>query len=182
MSDVASLLASIGLERWASTFEEEELDLELLSSMGVHLRASLEELGLPSADIDSLEAALAKSDGGDDGDDDLMLEENADEGDEDTPQLEDNPGDDDDGGLVVEDNEPAEKLPANGYAPYGRRRAGWMAPSSQRRRRSQSWRWRRNRGARTTTWTSRKTTSCRSPGQLRGPRRRPPHPCNALDR
>lgn len=121
MSDVASLLASIGLERWTSTFEEEELDLELLSSMGVHLRASLEELGLPSADIDSLEAALAKSDGGDDGDDDLMLEENADEGDEDTPQLEDNPGDDDDGGLVVEDNEPAEKLPANGYAPYGRR-------------------------------------------------------------
>ena len=62
ITDMASLLASIGLERWSATFKEEELDLELLSDMGVHLRASLKELGLPSADIDTLEAALAKRD------------------------------------------------------------------------------------------------------------------------
>lgn len=60
MSDVASLLASIGLGQWSSTFEEEEMDLELLSSMDVHIRASLQELGLPSADIEALEAALAR--------------------------------------------------------------------------------------------------------------------------
>ena len=71
---MASLLASIGLERWSSTFKEEEMDLGLLSGMGVHLRASLEELGLPSADIDALEYALAKMDASDDASNRLGVE------------------------------------------------------------------------------------------------------------
>ena len=133
MEAVSELLTSLKLGKWVSTFQEEELDLDLLTDMGVHLRGSLEELGMPATDIDTLEKAINKRSGKvveEEEEEELQLEGNDDDDDDDGPLIEDN-SDEEDDGPQIEDNpvDPdtpviladGHKMPKNGYAPYDRR-------------------------------------------------------------
>jgi hypothetical protein len=95
--ELLALLRRLGLERYASTFDEEELTLELLLTMEPKmLRESLsDDLGLDAPAVEKLAAAMlqAGAEGKDEDSDGLVVEDNAE------------PDDDDDDGLVVEDND-----------------------------------------------------------------------------
>ena len=88
-ASLETLLGRLGLKKHLPTFVEEELDVALLKSMGVHLKQSVVGLGLSSVEADRLVAAV-------NGDESVFV------GDE--LLLEENDNDDDDDGLVMEEN------------------------------------------------------------------------------
>ena len=96
-SDLAALLEKLGLQHYASTFEEEAItDVDLLRSMGKEMLCeSLVEIGLGERDVKKLAAAIfgGACDAGD-------AEEEEEEEEEDWLSLEDNEGVDD-GGLAT---------------------------------------------------------------------------------
>ena len=57
-ASLETLLGRLGLKKHLPTFVEEELDVALLKSMGVHLKQSVVGLGLRAVEADRLVAAV----------------------------------------------------------------------------------------------------------------------------
>ena len=102
---LASLLGRLGLQSHLPLFVDEELDVALLKTMGVHLKQSLVDLGLSVGDAERLVAALTiDANPAEDDDDELLIEDNPGSDDDGGGlQPEENPESDDDG-LALEDN------------------------------------------------------------------------------
>ena len=113
-----SLLGRLNLKHHLPTFIDEELTFDLLHSMGIHLKPSLIDLGLSTAEADRLVNGLSDERIGrtveqpvkveeEEDDEDLVIEENAASDDDEGLQLEANDSaesDDDGGGIVLENN------------------------------------------------------------------------------